>query len=264
MSSLTKRQKEMALIILAVLLLAGSAAFSYFSLYVPSRDARIQSEQLLTSEKEVLMALRAQQEAAPPSEKISTRDLQHKVSVEPLTDLILLQVEQAELISETLVTSVNFTEAPVTLLQPIEGLENVQEVAAAVEFNAVDYNSIITFIEEIEKMERIMVVGAIDFASNPELIRADQLSEPLTVSVSFSAFYRPDLLALADTKLKVDSPAPANKVNPLPQNDGTSLVVPETITPETTEVETQILTDNPGTEVNVEVDVEENTEPSDQ
>ncbi|EIM07951.1 Pilus assembly protein PilO [Planococcus antarcticus DSM 14505] len=260
MSNLTKRQKEMAMIVIAVLLLAGSAAYSYFSLYVPSKDAHAQSEQLLTSEKEVLMALEAQQKAAPPIEKISTRDLQQKVSVEPLTDLILLQVEQAELISQTLVTSVNFTEAPLSLLQPVEGMENVQEIVAAVEFNAVDYNSIMTFIKEIEKMERIMVVGGIDFTSNPELTKADQVSEPLLVSVSFSAFYRPDLVRLSDTLLQVDSPAPAKKISPMPRNDGTSLVVPETVPPETIEEEIQISTDDPETKVNVEVDVEENAE----
>ena len=253
MSSLTKRQKEMALIALAVLLLIGSAAYSYFSLYTPAREARLQSEQLLTSEKEVFMALEAQQKAAPPTEKISVGDLQKKVSVEPLTDLILLQIEQAELISQTFVTSVNFTEAPLTLLQPVEGMENLQEIVAAVEFTANDYKSIATFIDEIEQMERILVVDTIDFTANPELTKADQENEPLLVSVSFSAFYRPDLVTLADDLLKVDSPAPAKKVNPLPQNDGTSVVMPKVKAPETTQEETEISTTD--TEVNVEVDV---------
>ncbi|MDN3438191.1 pilus assembly protein PilO [Planococcus sp. APC 3900] len=262
MSSLSKRQKEIAMLVLAVLLLIGSAAYSYFSLYVPTRDARLQSEQLLTSENEVLMSLQAQQEAAPPAEKISTRELQHKVTIEPLTDLILLQVEQAELLSETLVTSVNFAEAPLTLLQPVEGMENVQEVITTVEFNATDYKSIITFIKEIEAMERIMVVGGIDFTSTPEVTKAEQEGEPLTVSVGFSAFYRPDLIELAETQLKVDSPAPAKKVNPLPQNDGTSLVIPDKTTDE--EVETQISSDGSQNEVNVEVNVEEQEKASDQ
>lgn len=260
MSNWTKRQKELALIVLAAIFLAGSAAYSYFSLYLPAKDARLQSEQLLTAEKEVLMALEVQQKAAPPTEKISVRDLQQKVSVEPLTDLILLQIEQAELISQTFVTSVNFVEAPLTLLQPVEGLENVQEIVTAVEFNARDYKSIATFIKEIEQMERIMVVGAIDFTANPELTKADQISEPLTVSVSFSAFYRPDLIELADGSLKVDSPAPAKKVNPLPQNDGTSLVAPEEEALETTQEETGVSTDDSETEVKVEVEVQENAE----
>lgn len=260
MSNWTKRQKELAVIVLAVIFLAGSAAYSYFSLYIPAKDARVQSEQLLTAEKEVLMALEVQQKAAPPTEKISIRDLQQKVSVEPLTDLILLQIEQAELISQTFVTSVNFTEAPLTLIQPVEGLENVQEIVAAVEFNARDYKSVTTFIKEIEQMERIMVVGAIDFTANPELTKADQISEPLVVSVSFSAFYRPDLIELADTSLKVDSPAPAKKANPLPQNDGTSLVAPEEVAPETIQEEIGFSTNDSETEVNVDVEVEENAE----
>ncbi|WP_186763786.1 LysM peptidoglycan-binding domain-containing protein [Planomicrobium sp. CPCC 101079] len=225
MSNWTKRQKELALVIVATVLLAGSAAYSYFSLYAPARDARLQAEQLLSSEKEVLMALQAQQKAAPVAEKISTSALQQKVAVEPMADLILLQIEQAELISGTLVTAVNFTEAPLTLLQPVEGLENVQEIITTVEFNARDYKSITAFIKEIEAMERIMVIDSIDFASNEEITTQEQEGEPLTVSVSFSAFFRPDLIKLEDTLPKVDSPAPAKKSNPLPQNDGTDLVV---------------------------------------
>lgn len=224
MSNMTKRQKEMVLVVLAVVVLLGSAAFSYFSLYAPAKEARLQSEQLLSSEKEVLMSLQAQQKSAPPTEKISTSELQQKVSVEPLTDLILLQVEQAELLSDILVTSVNFAEAPVMLAQPVEGLENVQEVLTTIEFDAADYKNITTFIKEIETMERIMIVDSIDFASNPEVTKEDQEGEPLTVTVSFSAFYRPDLIKLEDTLPKVDSPAPAKKSNPLPKNDGTDLI----------------------------------------
>ncbi|MGI2326466.1 LysM peptidoglycan-binding domain-containing protein [Planococcus sp. YIM B11945] len=225
MSNLTKRQKEIGLVVLTVLLLLGSAAYSYFSLYAPARDARVQSEQLLSSEKEVLIALQAQQKSTPPTEKISTSTLQQKVSVEPLTDLILLQIEQAELISGTLVTAINFAEGPMQLLQPVEGLENLQEVLTTVEFNAKDYKGITAFIKEIEAMKRIMIVDSIDFAANPEVTEEVQENEPLTVSVQFSAFFRPDLIQLQDTLPKVDSPSPAKKQNPLPQNDGTDLVV---------------------------------------
>lgn len=235
MSSLTKRQKEIAMIVIAVIVLLGSAAYSYFSLYAPAKEARLQSEQLLSSEKEVLMSLQAQQKSAPPTEKISTSDLQQKVSVDPLTDLILLQVEQAELISDTLVTSVNFAEAPVALAQPVEGLENVQEVLTTIEFNAADYKNITTFIKEIEAMERIMVVDSIDFSANPEVTKEDQEGEPLTVSVSFSAFYRPDLIKLEESLPKVDSPAPAKKSNPLPKNDGTDLLDTDSASSETSE-----------------------------
>ncbi|MCH4825628.1 MAG: pilus assembly protein PilO [Planococcus sp. (in: firmicutes)] len=263
MNNLTRRQKYMAMVILAAAVLIGSIVFSYFTLYAPARDARLQAEQTLTSQKEVLMSLQAQQKSAPPAEKISIKDLQHKVTVKPLTDAILLQVEEAELLSQSLVTSVNFTEAPLTLLQPIEGLENVQEVVTSVEFNAQNYEGITTFIEEIEKMERIMVVEAIDFTSIPEVIKeeASETQEPLTVSLSFASYYRPDLVGLENSLLKIDSPAPAKKANPFPKN-GNSDLLPNKTEVEDVVVETQVSPDSSDPDVSVEVEVEgsENSE----
>ena len=72
-------------------------------------------------------------------------------------------------------------------------------------------------------MKRILIIDAIDFASNGEVTTADAEDEILEVTLSFSAFYRPDLIALADTLPKVDAPPPANKVDPLPKNDGVDL-----------------------------------------
>lgn len=257
MNNLTRRQKYIAMVVLAIVVLVGSGVFSYFAVYTPARDARLQAEQTLTSQKEVLMTLQAQQQSAPPAEKISIKDLQHKVTVKPLTDAILLQVEEAELLSQSLVTSVNFTEAPLALLQPVEGLENVQEVVTAVEFNAPNYEGIRTFIEEIEKMERIMVVEAIDFTSPPEVIKEETTDdeELLTVSLSFSSYYRPDLVGLENSLLKIDSPAPAKKINPFPKNGNTSLMLDNKEVEEEV-IETQVTTDSSDSDVSVEVNVE--------
>lgn len=249
MSSLSKSQKEKALIVLAIIFLLALAAYSYFSLYAPAKEARLQAEQTLSSERDVLIALQTQLKELPEGEKISTSNLQQKVSVEALTELIVLQVEQAELISGTLIDNIGITEGLVELPVPVEGLENLQEVLTTVTIKANDYKEITTFIEEVEAMERIMIVEAIDFGSNEEVTSTDQVGEPLDVNLTFSAYFRPDLIALADTLPKVDAPAPAGKVNPLPQNDGTALAEDE----EDTDVS-----------VDVEVNVEENAAASDE
>lgn len=265
MNNLTKRQKNIAVSTLAIAFLAGCALLAYFILYSPAHQAKLQSEQLLQSERELLMNLQAQQKAAPPTEKISIRELQQKVSILPSTDAILLEIEEAELISETLVTSVSFEETTVELLQPIEGLENLHEVITTVEFNALDYESITAFVEEIETMERIMIVEALDFASNPEVTELDQELEPLTALISFAAYYRPDLTELDGDSLKVDAPAPAGKFNPFPQNDGTNLSLKEKAVAEEVDIETQIIADNADSdaEVKVDVNVESDTDTED-
>lgn len=231
MSSMSKRQKEKALIFLAILFLLAMAAYSYFVVYSPAKDAKLQAEQSLTSEREVLMALETQLKEVPEGEKISTSELQQKVAVEPLSELIVLQIEQAELMAGALVTDIAIAEEAVTLPVPVEGLENLQQVNTSVTIEVPDYRGITTFINEIEAMKRIMIVENIDFSAGEEVTTADAEDELLDVTLSFTAYYRPDLIALADTLPKVDAPAPAGKLNPLPQNDGTDLADEEEVEP---------------------------------
>ena len=251
MSSLTKRQKEVGLIGLAVVFLLVLLAYSYFVLYAPARDARAQAEQSLSSEREVLMALENQLKDLPAGEPVSASELQRKVSVDALTDLIVLQIEQAELLSNSLVTAISFTEGPLEVVQPVEGVENIQEVLTSISLEAPDYASITSFIREIEKMERIMVVESINFGANEEVTQLEQEQEALSVTLNFSAFYRPDLIELNDTLPKVDAPPPANKSNPLPQNDGTDLA--------DTEEEMPVAEEDVEVDVDVDVNVEEDS-----
>lgn len=223
MSSLTKKQKETALVVLAVLFLLMISAYAYFMVYTPAKEARVSAEQTFKSEREVLMALQEQLKALPEEERVSTSELQQRVSVEPLSELIVLQVEQAELLSRSQVQTIDIAESPLELLNPVEGIENVQKVQTTVTFETEDYAGISRFIREIESMKRILIIDSIDFQSNGEVTSTDAEDEILEVTLSFSAFYRPDLIALSDTLPKVDAPPPANKVDPLPKNDGVDL-----------------------------------------
>lgn len=127
MSSLTKKQKENGLIALAVLFLIAISAYAYFMVYSPAKEARLVAEQTFKSEREVLMALQEQVKALPEEERVSTSELQQRVSVEPLSELIVLQLEQAELLSRSQVKSIGIAESPLELLTPVEGIENVQK-----------------------------------------------------------------------------------------------------------------------------------------
>lgn len=252
MSSMTKRQKETALIVLAAVLLLALAAYSYFLLYAPARDSALQAEQSLSSERDVLMALQTQMKELPEGEKISTSELQQKVSIEPLSELIVLQIEQAELLSGSLVTNIAIAEEPVVLPVPVEGLENLQEVQTTVSIEVADYKNITSFIKEIEAMDRILIVDSIDFGALEEVTTADQERELLDVTLSFSAYFRPDLIALLDTVPKVDAPPPAGKVNPLAQNDGTDLATPEDAAVPAEEAAADV-------EVDVNIDIEDDS-----
>lgn len=221
MSSLTKSQKEKALIALAVLFLLTLGFYSYFLLYAPALDAREQAQQSLRSERDVLMALQTQVKELPEGETVSTLELQKKVSIDPLSELMVLQIEEAELVSGTQIEAIQLAEADVELPIPVEGLENLKEVETTVAFSAENYGEITDFISEIEEMERILVIEAINFGANPEVREVVEETERLQVTLSFAAYYRPDLIALEDTVPKIDAPSPADKQDPLPANDGT-------------------------------------------
>ncbi|WP_271852424.1 pilus assembly protein PilO [Planococcus maritimus] len=221
MSSLTKSQKEKALIALAVLFLLALGFYSYFLMYAPAKDAREQAQQSLRSERDVLMALQTQVKELPEGETVSTLELQKKVSIDPLSELMVLQIEEAELVSGTQIEAIQLAEADVELPIPVEGLENLKEVETTVAFSAENYSEITDFISEIEEMERILVIETINFGANPEVREVVEETERLQVTLSFAAYYRPDLIALEDTVPKIDAPSPADKQDPLPANDGT-------------------------------------------
>lgn len=259
MSSLTKKQKEQGLIAVAVIFLLAISAYAWFMVYSPAKEARLAAEQTFKSEREVLMALQEQIKALPEEERVSTSELQQRVSVEPLSELIVLQLEQAELLSRSQVQTIDIAESPLELLTPVEGIENVQKVQTTVSFETDDYAGITRFIKEIEAMKRILIIDSITFASNGEVTMAEEEDELLEVTLSFSAFYRPDLIALADTLPKVDAPPPANKIDPLPKNDGTDLATLEVDSVEDADVEIDV-------DVDVEVDEDEDVaaaEPND-
>ncbi|MFP8782164.1 pilus assembly protein PilO [Planococcus plakortidis] len=245
MSSMTKSQKEKALIALAVLFLLALGFYSYFLMYAPAKEAREQAQQSLRSERDVLMALQTQVKELPEGEAFSTLELQKKVSIDPLSELMVLQIEEAELISGTQVEAIQLAEADVSLPVPVEGLENLKEVETTVAFSAEDYNQITDFITEIETMERILVIESINFGANPEVREVVEETERLQVTLSFAAYYRPDLIALQDTVPKIDAPAPADKKDPLPANDGTEYAADD-------EEET-----DPDVDVDVDITVEE-------
>lgn len=221
MSSMTKSQKEKALIALAVLFLLALGLYSYFLMYAPAKEAREQAQQTLRSERDVFMALQTQVKELPEGEAVSALELQKKVSIDPLSELMVLQIEEAELISGTRVEAIQLAEADVELPVPVEGLENLKEVETTVAFTAENYNEITDFISEIEEMKRILVIESINFGANPEVREVVEETERLQVTLSFAAYYRPDLIALEDTVPKIDAPAPADKQDPLPANDGT-------------------------------------------
>ncbi|WP_075620468.1 LysM peptidoglycan-binding domain-containing protein [Paenisporosarcina indica] len=220
MSNLTSKQKEVGLIVLSVLFCLAIVAYSYFTFYSPKKESLAMAETTLATDRQTLFALEQQLADQPEIPLVSSLELQKKVPVEPLTELILLQVEKAEVVSQSMVQSISFAEAPFVIEAPPEGVETLQQLAVSMTIETANFKNLEIFIDELEKLDRILVVESIAFGSPGEITTADQEQDKLSLSLTFSAFFRPDLIELLDEVPKVDTPPPADKVNPLPSNNG--------------------------------------------
>lgn len=218
MSNFSKRQKEMGLLVLAIVFLLALAAYSYFQIFAPAKESNERAAQTLANERDILFALQRQEAQQSPSGTSSSRPLQEKLPVKPLEDLILLQIQKAEVKSDTFVHEVNFSlEEPIIENAP-EQVENVQAVIAEVHLAADAYRQIDRFIEEIESMERIFIIDRVEFTASEEVKTMEQEDVPLDLNIMFHAFFRPDLGNLEDEAPKVDAPLPSGKQDPTPIN----------------------------------------------
>jgi type IV pilus assembly protein PilO len=219
MSNLTRKQKEIGLIVLSSLFCLIMIAYAYFTFYVPKKESLAVAETTLTTDRQVLFALEQQLADQPEIPIVSSLELQKKVPIDPLTELIILQIEKAEVVSDSLVQSIDFSEGPFVIEAPPEGVETLQQLLVTLSIETSSYATLEAFIDEIEKLDRILIVDNISFSSPGEVTTEELEPAKLQLSLSFTAFYRPDLLELLDEGPKVDTPAPADKSNPLPTNE---------------------------------------------
>ena len=219
MTNLTKRQKETALVVLSILLFFALAAYSYFLVYTPAKEANEQIKLSTSNERDVLFALQKQLAAKGQTDSASSQPLQRKLPTNPLEDAVLLQIGKAEIKSDTTVRGVSFSQGEFVIENPPEMVENVNQLLTEVVLQSNSYIGIEKFVEEIEKMERIFIIDSINFNA-PGEVRDQELTEGLLeMTVAFSAFYRPDLVGLQHEVPKIDAPPPSEKIDPTPYND---------------------------------------------
>ena len=223
MTNLTKRQKEIALVILSSLFFIVLAAYAYFMVYAPVKGENEQVKLMLSNEREVMVALRKQEAASGQVDTVSSQPLQRKVPVKPLEDAVLLQIGRAEIKSGSAVQDIQFTKGEFVIQNPPEQVGNVQQLLTEVSLEADSYLEVENFIDEIERMERIFIVDSINFIAPEEIQEQSEADEPMQMTVAFSAFYRPDLVDLQHEAPKTDAPAPEGKNDPTPYNNGTEV-----------------------------------------
>ncbi|MBT2697898.1 pilus assembly protein PilO [Bacillus sp. ISL-40] len=250
--------KRQSLIIgIVTLLVVLFLVYAQFFKLSPLKSDLANKQQSLESEQKLLEIV--SQKKAEDTKKTSedTRELQKKLPVKPLQEQLILDLEKAENLSKSKISSMSFskdadvntaaeqataenatgqqattnqtdtsqatanqdTAAQQTVSVQIAGLKKLT-VSLSVE--SPSYEDLEKFIDTLESLNRIVVVESISYSGGQEITSLDQEDEPLSYSLTISAFYMPSLTDLAAELPKIDAPAPAGKDNPLSQFSATT------------------------------------------
>jgi type IV pilus assembly protein PilO len=215
--------------------------------YLPVKN---QQESLLndvTTERKLIEALDSKIASIKQDSFENSSSLQQKVPVKPMTQQLLIDLEKAEIVSGSLITSIQFTEGAVPLPpageeggSEIEGTtetvsdpstdttentaapaaalpQGLQKLTATLSVEAKSYFEVEKFIEKLEELHRIVEVEQLSFSGPAELLQIQEVTENIQFNLVVSAFYLPGLIELEAELPKLDAPVPANKKNPFQQ-----------------------------------------------
>lgn len=243
-------KKQRLIIGIVTLLVVLFIVYAQFFKLSPLKSDLANKQQSLESEQKLL-------EIVSQKTTEDTRELQKKLPVKPLQEQLILDLEKAENLSKSKINSMGFskdadvnttadqataenangqqattnqtdtnqatanqdTAAQQTASAQIAGLKKLT-VSLSVE--SPTYEDLEKFIDTLESLNRIVVVESISYSGGQEITSLDQEDEPLSYSLTISAFYMPSLTDLAAELPKIDAPAPAGKDNPLSQFSATT------------------------------------------
>ncbi|PEQ96779.1 hypothetical protein CN481_01160 [Bacillus sp. AFS006103] len=254
-------KRDSIIIGFVALLVVIILVYAQFFKLAPLKSDLGMKQQSLESEQKLLEI--ASQKKAEDTKKTSedTKELQKKLPVEPLQEQLILDLEKAENLSNSKISSMSFskdadvttaadpastetatsqqtTENQTPVNQATTNQDTAAQQAAASQVNGMkkltvslsvespSYEELEKFVGTLESLKRIIVVESISYSGGEEITSLAQEEKPLAYSLTFSAFYMPSLEDLAAEVPKVDAPKPAGKDNPLSQFSATTETQP--------------------------------------
>ncbi|WP_113930166.1 hypothetical protein [Bacillus sp. P14.5] len=221
----------------------------YFLLYNPVQKEIALREQELETEEKLISLLEEKTTNIEQETFQSSISLQKKVPVKPMTEKLLLDLEKAETISTSFVSSIQFAEGDVTLpltsqsaeedienissaqgdestgeeaqtevdseAQPQELLpQGLKKISATLSVESPSYFEMERFLEVLEELDRITEIEQVAFEGPEESTAEGDSYDKVSYKLVVAAFYLPDMIQLIEEMPGLKSPPPANKVNP--------------------------------------------------
>lgn len=250
------RDKEIRLLLVGLgstVFLVFSGLYGYFGILSPMHQ-KVETVNAEIIQQETFLEKIKQPEEEEASVSIkNTYSLQEEVPVKPLVDQLILQFEKAEVLSDSLILTMQFSdgEASEDIEEEPTGEEaaaseaeetnedgavqnedeinvipealpeGVKKVTAEMSVVSKDYEGLLKFLRTIEDFKRVTVIEAITFSGQDELTitSAEATFGQLKYEVTIAAYYLPELTQYLKDLPRVEYPAPNGKENPLIDRD---------------------------------------------
>jgi type IV pilus assembly protein PilO len=238
------------MLIFGTLLLILLIVIGQFVFLSPLKSELGTKKQSLESEQKLLDVMNGKKEDDSAKITEDTKELQKKVPVSPLQEQLIFDLERAENVSNSKITSMGFSQdADVTIettqtdatnteagqtpeatsgtipenttnpaanqQETLPSSSGLKKLTVSLSVESPTYGDLEKFISTLENLNRIVVVESINYSGGQEVTSIAAVPEKISYSLNISAYYLPALEDLIADLPKIDAPAPANKKNPL-------------------------------------------------
>jgi len=237
-------KKELLILVSSILFLLAFILGGYFLFLTPKKQEMSNKELQLETEEQLLATIQTKKSGSGETTAEGVAELQKKVPVKQQLEQLILDLNKAEVISESFITNMSFSEGDV--VAPIEESadsqtksedldqageatseitseetisvsplpDGIKKVNVNLSVTSPGYSELMLFLGELENLKRRVVIESVAFSGGTELTSGDQVNQDISYSITLSAFYMPGLEDLQDQLPELEVPAPSNKTNP--------------------------------------------------
>lgn len=247
--------KRVGIIFLSLLLPTLLVIIGYYLWLQPLQNQLVMVQQELQNEEKLLSIVQQKQDEQETTVIGKTTQLQGKVPVAPLVDQFLLDLQKAEVLSDSFIISYGVTtqeenfankvaegeatkpksveiqnpldeskeqDQPAQVQSELPVPEGVSKLTVNLSVTSPNYTQMEQFLNRIEKMKRIVNIDSLSFTGKPETIVLNEQQKPeMNYTVQVSTFYAPQLEELITDLPYVPYPKPSQRTNPLSWNEVT-------------------------------------------
>jgi type IV pilus assembly protein PilO len=237
-------EKKHIMILISLIFFSILLYFGAHFLYIaPMEESLALKKSQLKTEQQLNKTLETRLSTASSSDFNSTMELQKTLPVDPMTEQLVLDLEKAEVVSNSYITAMEFskdgqivdseqsneqettesnnavqgTESVSEVdIQPIQMPDGVSKTSVLVTVESASYFELEKFIATLEELQRIVMVESISFTGPEEILSLADEESKIKMELILNAFYLSGFDDLKSDNPKIETPAPANKRNPFP------------------------------------------------